>query len=424
MLRKTVGAALLLLLPSPLAAAAFGLFQHGGRSTAQAGAFLARSDDALAVRANPAGLARIAGFHGQAGLDFQAPDDEFSTAGRVDSPEHVIQFPPAIYLAWKPEREGFPLAFGLGVDAPFWSIENWNTALFPGRFDTLRQKLALYEVRPAIAWTIDQRWSLGGAVRYLSGSDETSFMTRESFATAPSFQPREIESRAEATIDGFGFELGVQFALPTWGLGATLASGVALDGRGEMSYRPKDPFENALVEAEFDERFAPGPAGLDFELPPAASIGVWWSPRPALSLELDAVWNGWSVLDRTRIELGRDPYATPPPAIDRRRDWEDTLSLRMGAEWRFASGWTLGGGLALEPSPVPDATAEPGFPRGDATVVALGGGYDFGQIAFDLGYSLHFYADRDAALQGESAPIRGTFAASSQVFSISARWKR
>ncbi len=84
----------------------------------------------------------------------------------------------------------------------------------------------------------------------------------------------------------------------------------------------------------------------------------------------------------------------------------------------------MGGGLALEPSPVPDATAEPGFPRGDATVVALGGGYDFGQIAFDLGYSYYFYADRDAALQGELAPIHGTFAASSQVFSISARWKR
>lgn len=419
-----VAFALALLTPGIARATAFGIFQHGGRAAAQAGALVARADDAAAVRYNPAGLATLDGWHGQAGLDFQAPDEEFSTGAQTDAPKHVIQFPPEIYLSWKPSASRLPLVFGLGVDSPFWTIEDWNTALFPGRFDVVRQELTLFEVRPTVAWAIGERWSVGGALRYVTGSDETTFETRESFLGSQTLVPWEITSHAKATVDGYGVDFGVRYAAPSWGLGATLSSGVALDGSGAIEHQPRDFFADAQAEADFNARFTGGPARLDFELPATLALGVWWAPRPELSIEVDAAWSGWSALDRTSIELEASPYSTPPPALDRRRDWKDTLSLRMGGEWRFTSGWTARGGLALEPSPVPDATAEPGFARGDATVIALGGGYDFEWIAFDLGYSRHLYADRDAALRGEALPIRGTFSGASHVFSISARWKR
>ncbi len=415
---------LALLLPASAGATAFGIFQHGGRAAAQAGALLARADDAAAVRYNPAGLATLAGWQGQAGLDFQAPKEEFSTGGRSDAPKHVIQFPPEIYVTWKPAAGSSSLAFGLGIDSPFWTIEDWNTALFPGRFDLVRQEVTLFEVRPTVAWAIDPRWSVGGALRYVTGADETTFVTRESFQGSQSLVPWEITSHAESTVDGFGVDLGLRYAAPTWGLGATLSSGVSLDGTGTIEHQPRDFFADSQAEADFLSRFAGGPARLDFELPATLGFGAWWAPRPELSLEADVVWSRWSALDRTSIALEASPFATPPPALDRRRDWKDTLSLRLGGEWHFSDGWTARGGLALEPTPVPDATAEPGFARGDATVLALGGGYDFGWIAFDLGYSRHLYADRDAALQGEALPIRGTFAGASHVFSISARWKR
>ena len=93
------------------------------------------------------------------------------------------------------------------------------------------------------------------------------------------------------------------------------------------------------------------------------------------------------------------------------------------------TGWTAGGGLAWEPSPVPDATIEPGFPRGDAYVVALGGSYNLEGLSFDLGYSYYIYEDRDAVLHsstptGAFAPVAGTFSARAQVFSFSARWRK
>jgi long-chain fatty acid transport protein len=195
---------------------------------------------------------------------------------------------------------------------------------------------------------------------------------------------------------------------------------MSLEGDGEIDYALRDPLHNPGPQLDFDLNFAGGDATLDFELPPTATAG----------------WAGWSALDRTRIAISPEPFADDPPALDRRRAWEDTLSVRVGAEMRFGhagdtgeTGWSMGAGLAWEPSPVPDATLEPGFPRGDAYVLSLGGSYGFQGLTFDLGYSYWLYDDRDAVLFTGShtdaiAPVRGTYSARSQVFSISARWRK
>ena len=98
---------------------------------------------------------------------------------------------------------------------------------------------------------------------------------------------------------------------------------------------------------------------MNFELPPTASLGLWWGITDSLKLEGDILWSGWSALDSTRIGISQDPYShglllrSAPPALDRRRDWKDVVSLRIGAEWTLSPMWSLGGGLAFEPSPVP-----------------------------------------------------------------------
>ncbi|MEO8197093.1 MAG: outer membrane protein transport protein [Thermoanaerobaculia bacterium] len=416
--------ALLAPLSAPLAAAGFGLFQHGGRGAAQAGAFVARADDPSAVRYNPAGVARLDGFQFEAGLDFQAPVDELDSSGQTDLAHHIIQFPPAIYATWKPKELAVPLTFGLSLDAPFWTIVNWDTALFPGRFDTIRQETSLFELRPTVAWAIDERWSLGGSLRYVRGGFETSWATTEVFAAGQQNVVTQINSEAATQVDGFGFDLGVQYTAPTWGLGAVLGSGVALDGSGDIGYFPPEPFADARAEAAFRGRFVSSSAQMDFALPPTLSAGLWWGVTASLKLEGDVVWTGWSTLDRTRIHIAVDPYAAPPPALDRRRDWNDVVALRLGAEWTLSPQWALGGGLAFEPSPVPDKTIEAGFSQGDTTVFAFGASYNLPGLSFDAGYSYHQSADRKADFDGYDFPYPGTFSSRAQVFSISARWRR
>lgn len=420
---------LCVLSPAPLSAAGFSLFQHGGRGAAQAGAFVARADDPSAVRYNPAGVARLDGFQFEAGLDFSAPKDGLDTEGRSDLAHHIIQFPAALYATWKPKELAVPLTFGLSLDSPFWTITNWDTALFPGRFETIRQETSLFELRPTAAWAIDERWSLGGSLRYVRGGFETSFVSRDLLSLGPeNLVLVEIQGEAASQVDGLGFDLGVQYGAPNWGWGAVLGSGVSLDGSGDIDYFPHEPFGDAQAQAAFDRRFVSSAAQMNFELPPMASIGLWWGITDSLNLEGDIVWSGWSALDRTRIEITRDPYPhdffSAPEALDRPRDWKDVVSLRLGAEWTLTPQWALGGGIALEPSPVPEATIEPGFSQGDALVLAFGASYNLPGLSFDLGYSLHQYSDRKAALAGFDFPINGTFSGRAQVFSLSARWRR
>ncbi|MBP9143634.1 MAG: outer membrane protein transport protein [Thermoanaerobaculia bacterium] len=412
-------------LSAPLAAAGFGLFQHGGRGAAQVGAFVARADDPSAVRYNPAGVARLEGLQFQAGLDFQAPKDQLDTAGQSDLAHHVIQFPPALYATWKPEALGVPLTFGFSLDAPFWTITNWDTALFPGRFQTIRQETTLFELRPTLAWAIDERWSLGGSLRYVRGGYETSFATLEIFGFED-LHFVEAETQAASQVDGIGFDLGVQYSASNWGWGAVFGTGVSLDGGGDMDTFPREPISDPAVEAAFNRRFASSAVNMNFELPPTASIGVWWGITESLKLEGDVVWSGWSALDRTSIDTAGDLPFSPccPAAIQRDRDWKDVLSLRLGAEWKLSPMWALGGGLAFEPSPVPEETLEPGYSQGDTTVVAFGASCNLPGLSFDVGYSFHQSDDRDANIYNYPVPDPGTYSARAQVFSISARWRR
>ena len=412
--------------PAPLSAAGFGLFQHGGRGAAQAGAFVARADDPSAVRYNPAGVARLDGFQFAAGLDFAAPKDQLDSRDRSDLAHHVIQFPAALYATWNPAGLELPLTFGLSLDSPFWTIENWDTALFPGRFDTMRQEATFFELRPTVAWAINEHWSLGGSLRYVSGAFETSFASVEPFVVGPqNILAIETHTEAASQIDGFGFDLGVQYSAADWGWGAVFGSGVALDGGGDMEHFPRDPISDPAVEAAFNRRFARSSVNMNFELPPTASTGFWWALSDALKLEVDAYFSGWSVLDRTQIEMDSNPfYYCCANAVDRERNWKDVVGARLGAEWTLSPTWALGGGLAYEPSPVPDATIEPGFPQGDALIYAFGASYNLPGLSFDAGYSYHQYDDRKAYLYNSEFPNQGTYSSRSQVFSISARWRR
>src|SRR5918992_4072120 len=93
---------------APLAyASGFGLFQHGGRAMGQAGAFTARASEPSALTFNPAGITRLDGFQLQAGLDFNNADDEYISDSGTFAANHVIQFPPSLYMTWKSRNSPF-----------------------------------------------------------------------------------------------------------------------------------------------------------------------------------------------------------------------------------------------------------------------------------------------------------------------------
>jgi len=407
---------------TPAAADQYGRSQHGGRATAQAGAFVARAADPAAVTYNPAALVRLSGFELQFGLDFDAPKDDSSSSTGSAAAEHTIQFPPALYAAWHPE--GARWAIGLGLDAPSWRLMRWETALYPGRFTARRSEATLFALRPVAAWAINERWSVGGGLRWVRGTlgyGDTQLAASEASGTAVVY---EVDRLAETDADGLGFDLAVQFAEERWGFGAMLSSGVEVEGSGDLSYAVRDL--QALpspVQSEAAARFRGGRSDLAEELPETLTAGAWWAVGGDLRLEVDLALARWS---GASARASHDPAALDADfAVDRRDGWDDTLAIRLGAEWTLPDPrWRLGAGLALEPSPAGDGAVEPGAARGDAQVYAVGASFDVTPgLSFDLGYSFHDFGSRDALRQEPDPAVVTRYEARAQVFAFSARWR-
>jgi long-chain fatty acid transport protein len=405
------------------AASGFGLFQHGGRAMGQVGAFTARASEPSATTYNPAAITRLSGFQFQAGLDFNNAEDEYSSRTGGFAAKHIIQFPPALYATYKPAD--LPLAFGIGVDSPFYYAADWEPRLFPGRFLTRRFEMRLYEVHPVLAYDLGEGWSVGGGVRYVFGTLE-----QEDNAIVPVFAttqtvPVEIERNVAADVDAIAWDVALHYADTAWGWGAVYRSPARLKGNGDVKYNPRDvPQGVPGLQSALQGRFQENGASESFEIPRELRGGIWIAPYPELRLELDASYQSWSSLENTDVTIDGDAFGDGP-TVRTPRDWEDTLSLRLGLEGDITDRFSLNGGVAFEPSPVPDRTVEPGFPRGDAWVYAAGFSYNFPDISFDVGYSRHQHDSRNAPRQEPLNPtVNGSYESTDQVWGFAVRWRK
>ena len=402
--------------------AVYTLFQHGGQGAAQVGAFTARAEGAGAIHYNPAALAQSEGRQIQLGLDFAAPRDDFESSAGDTPANHVITFTPALYASWRSEGSSF--AFGLGLDSDMWHLVEWDTALFPERFRTRRQEVTVFDLHPVVAYRVSDRWGAALGVHYYRGTlGFGDNRIAEIDGTSTTF-PVEVERLAEATADGYGFDLSLHYAGDAGGWGLVLDSGGEIDGSGDLGYEARDVPNDPVVREAVDRLFVPGEASLSFDLPWSVRTGFWWAVRPAFRIEIDLALTGWSQIDETVVLYRPDPFTgATEDTLVQERSWDDTVSLHLGAEGDVGEDWIVSGGLAWVPSPVPEETLDPGFPRGDAIVVGLGFGYRSGPFRFDAGYSFHHHDDvsRTSPLT-VFPPLETTYSARNQAFGFSIGW--
>jgi long-chain fatty acid transport protein len=409
-------------------ASGFGLFQHGARAIGQAGAFTARAVDPSTVTYDPAGITELAGLQAEAGLDMNNPTIDYHSSTGNFAARHIIQFPPALYVTWKPKSG--PLAFGIGYDSPFNDSLFWDPVDFPGRFVNRRTELRLYEVHPVVAYDLGEGWSVGAGFRYAFGNLDSDINAIETIEVGPEpgpVTPLSLELRRNATADvnGTAWDASVHYGAPSWGFGAVYRSSESLKGNGTVSYVTRDQITGVPgFDTAFQTQFGDGRTRESFELPREVRGGVWYAPYPELRIELDASFQSWSSLTATDIAYYPNPINPSTPTETTPRDWKDTTGLRLGVEGNVTDHFLLYGGIAREQSPVPDRTVEPGFPYGDFMVYAAGFGYDFATISFDMAYSYHKFDSRSAPHQElENPAVTGTYTGRDSVFGLTARWR-
>jgi long-chain fatty acid transport protein len=196
-------------------------------------------------------------------------------------------------------------------------------------------------------------------------------------------------------------------ALPEVAIGVSYRSPVTLDFSGQVDFDAAQPYRAALPPD--------GDAETSVTLPQIVSVGVQFSPLRELQLEVDGNWRGWSSYDRLDIEL-------PDGSVDSEaKDWNDSLTLRLGGEYTIQERWRVRAGVIWDEAPVPAERLDFQVPDADRVDLTLGFGARITeQRSVDFG-ALYVLPQRRSTAMADplEPPIKGRFGLDVWVFGLS-----
>lgn len=388
-------------------AAAGGLYvaAYGPAAQAQSGAYVATADDAMAIFTNPAGLGRRRGSSLQVGSSLIDYSLAFSRRGTYDDvPDQTLpwegqayatvtnQTRPALGVGrWQavPSIAAFssvPLGRGrLAVAAGFtappaypgrnieddYVIDDPERAPPPNRYDVLTQEAAFVLPSLALAYEIDQRWSVG--LRASWGQSSISSSVYAWTLPTPNYEEwvgNEAKIAVDATDDfvpqvAVGAHVRVSESVE---LGAMWQSRAVVKARGSATVVVSKDLKifgftpEVLPVADADARCAPGGTPdaikmcMEFALPAGVDVGGRWIARygdgsERASVEANARWEQWSRASDFVVTVDAQAVGVALEDVYVRHGFQDVWSLRLGGNYRLRAGWaaaTLRGGVAYD----------------------------------------------------------------------------
>jgi len=378
---------------APLQAGGFAVTEKGasGLGNAYAGG-AAVAEDAGTVYWNPAGMTRLAGHTAAASLVVTEPSYKFQSAQTATNALGLPIEPAgagsgdAGSTVWLPNifySHSFSdrLKAGIDIVVPY-SLDTKYDSLWVGRYYAVNSQLKTWDINPAVAYRINDRWSLGGGIsaQYLDAelTNAVDFGLinaldlGNAFPLIPSIPTSDGSMQVNGDDWGFGFNLGVLFELSEHTrFGFTYRSKVehTLSGQASFTYPAAAPgvgTASGLVNQG---------VRLNLDMPASAAlsgyhqIGKW-------GLMGDVTWTQWSTLDELRIDYANAGVADDVTTLN----WDDTFRIAVGVTWLFSEQWTWRGGLAYDQTPVPSATLQtPALPDEDSLWLSLGGSWKFSE---------------------------------------------
>lgn len=416
-------AAVMLSVPVLSHAAGFSLIEQSGSGvgTAYAGS-AASADDASALFFNPASLSlldapqvAVAGH----GIYLQA---KFSDRGSQLPPAGLGALPtgdtsddagdfipvPNVYFALP---LGKRLAFGLGVNAPFGLITEYDDP-WVGRFQGIKSELVTINANPAVSFKFNEHFAIGAGANYQRADAELSNAVMLAAAT---------EGRAVLDVkdEAYGWNAGALIKLPS-------QTRIGLSYRSRIEYTLEgDTTVSTLGGARIDS-FS-GDTVVDVTFPDSAFLSFAQPLNEGAELRADVSWTNWSEVDQL---TALNPVTGVPRDI-LQFQFEDSWRAALGVNAKTSEKWILRGGFAWDQSPVKNDTRTVRLPDSDRLWVSLGARWQpFQSLSVDLGYAHLFVKDGSVTvtrpqLGGPPAfasTVRGDYASSVDIVSAQFTW--
>lgn len=378
----------------------------GAAGLGRANAFAAQVDGPLALSYNPANLAGITNWQAEASLSWARSENRWrSSLGFSAATDDEWLALPNLY-AGGPIAERW--ALGLGLTTPYGQAVDWGALSPVARVSPYYAKMAFVEMDSAVAWQVNDRWSVGAGLALAGSSLEFRQVVPWDVILGQPGLPAG-EARVETSGGGLGVQAGVTWTVtPGHRLALAARTPVKVDYEGDLKLRhaPALPMiRNSDVETE-----------ITFPARVVLGYGVELGSR--VRFEADVEWNGWSSVDELPLKAGPNQPLIGTDSL--RYDWSDTWTFNAGAEWEFLEGWRLRGGYSYVPTPVPDATLSPTLPDEDRHVVTVGVGVRYGRHEFGAAWAWSIVPDR--RVSGNQNPTYdGVYEIEPQLWALSYR---
>jgi long-chain fatty acid transport protein len=341
---------------------------------------------------------------------------------------------------------------------PYGLTSQWKDD-FPGRFAAKKASLQTLYVQPNLSYQLTDSWSIGGGpvfghstVELVQGID---LSTQRTSATGPTFGQLGIPKRTEfarATLKGsataFGINLGAHGRLtPTWEMGlrflsqltfkyedadatfAPVPTGLVLAAGNPFGAPPNTPVD-ALVASQFTTgRLQAQKVTTGIQHPAQVQVGFAYTGYRNTTLSAEYAYVGWKSFRELPVDFtGATPATTAPDKV-LIENYNNTSSIRLGADHKLMNGIALRAGFTAAAAAAPDETVTPLLPEQDRSLAMLGVGYPVGnKFVIDASYARIFTPGRRGRLDeraDNSTPAQaialnnGSYALSANIFAIS-----
>lgn len=425
-----IASATLLSLSSRAEAAGFYVAEHGVRPLGRAGAFVAGGDDLGSITYNPAGIfdagsqflfdASYLNFsvdYTRQALLRQVDPNTGETVGtyRQTFPTVTGNAPflpiPTIAGSFSPHPD-WMLAFG--AYAPYAAIPTFpdkvNGLPAPQRYSLVSLEGSLLAIIGGyVAWAPLKKAApgnlrLGAGLEFLVGQFTAkkvmSGCLPERFFCSPEDSSWDVLSEIKAAPIitpsgnvGFqwefakGFRLGGSFHLPFW---------VRAPATVKTRLPSTPVFDKSTQEGEG--------ATIKFALPFVARLGVEWRDMtPGMRIELDGVYEQWSMHDTITVSPDNIAITNLPgfpqkyfiPDVTIPRGLQNSASVRLGAEYSIKASSSIHviprAGVSYESSAVPAETLSVLLVDSAKVTPSVGFGFEIGHVRLDAVFA-HLFA--------------------------------
>jgi len=406
----------LLLGSSTALSGGFMVGEMASRSAGMASAFTAVSDDASAAWHNPAGIAFSSGSQIMVGGDIILPQGKFTSNSSTKGKGGLIStstsinkktfFVPHTYLTYWDEDSN--VGASLSINAPFGLETKWpSTADNPFASKNTFSRMNMVMVNPSMVYKVTNRFSVAAGVDYVN------MYTIDLNNTAQNLH---------GNGDGWGGNASIFYKGDSFNLGVTYRSQIKVNIDGVATAVAG----GALAKAPFGATSSPGTTSVT--LPDQVNIGLAYIPNDEWTLSFDVDWVNWNTYDSIDINYASAAYrgavggltvaangggnaaigaaiAAKSGSTSLPQNWNATVAVRVGVEWKYNSKMRARFGYTFDPTPVDDASFSPSIPGNDKHIFSLGYGYDMSaNTTIDLAYTYAYLIERNQT-QSPATPV-------------------